>query len=58
MKVIYSFTDKHIEQVYWLHKQAWWSSDRTVEETKRCLEGSQVCIGILDEDDNLIAFTR
>ncbi|WP_085300503.1 GNAT family N-acetyltransferase [Cognaticolwellia mytili] len=58
MKVIYSFTDKYIEQVYWLHKQAWWSSGRTVEETKRCLEGSQVCIGILDEDENLIAFTR
>lgn len=58
MTVIYSFTAKHIEQVYLLHKQAWWSSGRTIADTQRCIEGSQVCIGILDDNHNLIAFTR
>ena len=58
MTVIYSFSPKQIEQVYLLHKQAWWSSGRTIEDTQRCIEGSQVCIGILDDDDNLVAFAR
>lgn len=58
MKVIYSFSAKHIEQVYLSHKQAWWSSGRSIVDTKKCIEGSQVCIGILDNNENLIAFTR
>lgn len=58
MTIIYQFSDQHIKQVHQLFKQVWWSKERTIEETTNCVRGSQVCIGILDNDDNLIGFTR
>lgn len=58
MTVIYNFNDRQIKQVYQLHKQTWWGSGRTLAETKCCIQGSQVCIGILNENNDVIAFTR
>ena len=58
MNIIYSFTDKHIKQLYQLYKDVGWAKERSIEGTKSCVLGSQVCIGILDEDNNLIGFTR
>lgn len=58
MKIIYQFTDAHIEQVHEIYKEVWWAKDRTLEDTINCVRGSQICIGILDNDDNLICFTR
>ena len=56
--IIYSFTEKHIEQVHQLYKQVWWGKERSYEDTKNCIQGSQICIGILDNSDNLVGFTR
>jgi predicted GNAT family N-acyltransferase len=56
--IIYSFTEKHIKQAHQLYKQVWWGKERTYEDTKKCIHGSQVCIGILDDNDNLVGFTR
>jgi hypothetical protein len=36
-KVIYEFTDTHIEQVQQLYKQVWWAKDRTFDDTKDCI---------------------
>jgi predicted GNAT family N-acyltransferase len=58
MKLIYSFSVNQMKQVHQLYKEVWWGNERTLEETENCVEGSQVCIGILDDDDNLIGFTR
>lgn len=58
MNVIYKFTEQHIQQVLQLYQQVWWGADRTLTDTKNCIQGSQVCIGILDEKGDLIAFTR
>ena len=58
MTIIYKFSDEHIKQVHQLYKEVWWAKERTLEDTINCVQGSQVCIGILDSNDKLIGFTR
>ena len=58
MTIIYNFSDHHIKQLYQLYKDVGWGKERSIEGTIKCVQGSQVCIGILDKDNNLIGFTR
>ena len=58
MRIIENLTDAYSEQLLRLYKQAWWSVDRTLDETRRCLIGSQRTIGILNESGTLVAFSR
>ncbi len=58
MKIIYNFSENHVKQVYQLYKEVWWGEERSIEDTIKCVKGSQICIGILDNDENLIGFTR
>ncbi len=58
MKPIYEFTDTQINELHQLYQDQWWAKSRTLEETKSCIEGSQLCIGLLDDDGTLIGFTR
>ncbi|WP_338353401.1 GNAT family N-acetyltransferase [Thalassolituus oleivorans] len=45
-------------QVHALYQREWWTQGRTLEETKTCISGSQICIGVLEVDQNLIGFVR
>lgn len=58
MTIIYEFSAVHLKQVHQLYKDVWWAKDRSLEDTISCVRGSQICIGILDKDDNLIGFCR
>ncbi len=58
MAIIYKFSDDQIKQVHQLYKEVWWGKERSLEDTINCVRGSQICIGILDNDDKLIGFTR
>lgn len=58
MTIIYSFSPSQIKQVHQLYKEVWWGKERTFEDTVSCVQGSQICIGILDADNNLVGFTR
>lgn len=58
MKVIESFSDSHIVELHGLYQAEWWTSERTLEETKACVDGSQICIGIIDENETLVGFVR
>ncbi|MGF1734209.1 GNAT family N-acetyltransferase [Photobacterium satsumensis] len=58
MKIINDFSHERVKQVHDLYKQVWWAKDRTLEDTHACVRGSQVCIGILDEADQLVGFVR
>ena len=40
-----------------LYKDVSWEG-RSFEVIMSCLQGSQLCIGIVDESNNLIGFTR
>lgn len=58
MKIIHQLTDKHIAQLHELYQNEWWTKGRTLEETTQCVNGSQVCVGLIGESGELIAFAR
>lgn len=58
MNVIYSLSENHISQLHALYQQEWWTKGRSHENTKKCVFGSQICIGIVSENDELIGFSR
>lgn len=58
MKVIYDLDDSHILQLHELYQHEWWTNDRTLEDTRKCVAGLQLCIGLIDEDNRLTGFAR
>jgi len=58
MKEIYALTSKQMEQLHHLYQNQWWTKDRSLEETIKGVEGSQVCIGLVDKNDTLKGFAR
>jgi predicted GNAT family N-acyltransferase len=58
MKIIHKFSDENIKQVHQLYKEVWWGKERSLEDTFECVKGSQICIGIVDDNENLIGFVR
>jgi predicted GNAT family N-acyltransferase len=58
MKNIHTLSDKHIKQLHRLYTKEWWTKDRTLEETQEVIRNSSVVIGIVDEQDDLVAFVR
>ncbi|MBT1062348.1 GNAT family N-acetyltransferase [Bowmanella sp. Y26] len=58
MRLIYAFSQEQIAQVHSLYMQAWWAKERTIEQTTQCVVGSQLCVGLVDHDNNLVGFAR
>lgn len=58
MNTIYALNEKHVTQLHRIYQQEWWTKTRSLEETKNCVAGSQICIGLVDEADDLIGFSR
>ena len=58
MRIIDHLPASRCEQLHRLYQQAWWALDRTVEEARQCLQGSQLTVGCVDEDERLVAFAR
>lgn len=58
MEVIYQLSETHIKQLHELYESSWWTKDRSLEATKECVNGSQLCIGIVDPNNQLIGFAR
>ena len=58
MNIIYKFTTNQVEQLHFLYQKEWWTEERTLEETEKCVNGSQLCIGVIDENNNLLGFVR
>jgi predicted GNAT family N-acyltransferase len=56
--VVYELTELQIEQLHALYGREWWTRDRTLAATRRCVRGSQVCVGLVDPAGNLLAFAR
>ena len=46
------------KQLHAFFAREWWTVGRSIEETRRCVEGSQVRIGLLDAAGDLIGFAR
>ncbi len=58
MDIIYSLGEKHISQLHTLFQQEWWTQGRSIEDTRRCVFGSQICIGLTATNDELVGFAR
>lgn len=58
MNVIYHLSDSHLRDLWQLYQHEWWTNTRSYEETCRCVAGSQLCIGLVDEQDALKGFVR
>lgn len=57
MEVIYELSESHIQDLHDLYKDEWWTNQRSLEETRKCVQGSQVCIGLI-ENGLLVGFVR
>jgi GNAT superfamily N-acetyltransferase len=57
-EVITELQELHIEQLHALYQHEWWTKGRSLELTRQCVQGSQVCFGLLDDRGNLVGFTR
>ena len=58
VRVLYELSEHHIAQLHGLYQHEWWSQGRTLDATRRGVNGSQVVIGLADADDKLVGFTR
>ncbi|KXF80541.1 GNAT family N-acetyltransferase [Enterovibrio coralii] len=58
MKLIYDFTPAQLTQVHQLYAHTWWGKSRTLEDTMSCIEGSQICIGVIDQNQEVVGFAR
>ena len=54
MKIIDRLTEAQISQLHALYGGEWWCESRTLEQTKRCVEGSQIIIGVINKYLNFI----
>lgn len=58
MNIIETFTSRQIKDLHTLYQKEWWTKDRTLTETELCVKGSQLSIGVIDNENNLIGFAR
>ena len=58
MKVIYELNKEQINDLQVLYQNEWWTKGRSLAETKQCVEGSQISIGVVDAAGSLQGFSR
>ena len=58
MNIIYDLSEKHIVQLHSLFQEEWWTKNRSLADTRSCVVGSQIRIGLVSEKDELLGFAR
>jgi len=58
LSVVDRLTEEHKQQLHALYQGEWWTRGRTLEETRRVVDGSQICIGLVEPSGRLVGFTR
>lgn len=58
MKVIEHLSAAQLDQLCELYQREWWCRGRSLEETAQGVAGSQLCIGLVDDDGQLQGFAR
>ena len=58
MKIVEKLNQKQITQLHNLYLQEWWCKNRTITQTQEVVSNSSLIVGIIDENNNLIAFSR
>ena len=57
MDILHALNDHQIAQLHALYQNEWWSGGRTLEDTRRCVQGSSIIFGFVQGGD-LLAFAR
>lgn len=58
VKVVCELNDLQVEMLHLLYQQEWWTKGRTLDETHGVVQGSQLCVALLDDNDVLQGFAR
>lgn len=58
MNVVHELSDSQVEDLWSLYQKEWWTEGRSLEDTKACVAGSQICVGIADDAGRLQGFGR
>jgi len=58
MNIIYKFNEQQLQELHALYQNEWWTKGRTFEDTKCCVEGSQINVGLIDTNESLQAYAR
>lgn len=58
MNVIFELDKQHIQELNELYHNEWWTKGRSIKDTENCVNGSQINIGIVDENNSLQAYAR
>jgi GNAT superfamily N-acetyltransferase len=56
--IVQSLSEAHLRELHALYQNEWWSKGRTLEETRRCVDGSQLRLGLVDPSAGLVGFSR
>lgn len=57
-RIVSELTEQQISELTDLYRNEFWSQNRTTQEVAKMLAASDIVIGLIDESDRLIAFTR
>ncbi|GAM64032.1 acetyltransferase (GNAT) family [Vibrio ishigakensis] len=55
---VFELSHNHTLELLALYRKQWWSTSRTLEQTEACVENSALCVGIVNEEQQLIGFAR
>lgn len=58
LRVVHGLSEAQLQQLHALYQNEWWTHGRTLAETRRCVAGSQLCLGLVDPADRLAGFSR
>jgi len=57
-QLIRNLEDQHVDQLFQLYQQEWWTKDRQFDDVVRMLQHSSLVFGLTDKQDRLVAFCR
>lgn len=59
LRRVYTLSDSQIEDLHRLYQKEWWTAHRSLEKTRKALEGASIIVAFADAETNrLIAFAR
>lgn len=58
-RTLHALDDAHVAQLHALYQDEWWTTGRTLAQTRALLAGSDAVVALVDHgDDALLAFAR
>ncbi len=58
MKIIHELNESQLNELYQLYQLQWWTQGRSLEQTRKVAEGSQIITALVDDNGSLQAFAR